>query len=202
MNVLALDTATPETVAALLRADGEVFAATETAERRHAARLLPLAEEVLAAAGLPWGALARLGVGVGPGGFTGLRIGIATARGLAQALGLEVVPVSSLDALCGDGEVAAIDARRGEVFARGPGLPVGAWAPEEVARRVAPGTVIRGDGALRYRELFAAAGLVVPDGGHGLDGARLCRLAASGVPVPVHALVPDYRREPDAKPRP
>lgn len=90
MAVLGLDTATPSTAVAVLLDDG-----TTAFERRddppagerpaHAARLLELAEAVLEEAALDWDAVTRLAVGVGPGGFTGLRIGIATARALAQA---------------------------------------------------------------------------------------------------------------------
>ena len=202
MNVLGIDTATPATVAAVLRADGAVIEGYSSEERQHAAQVLPLVRRVMDEAGLGWEAVDRLAVGVGPGGFTGLRIGIATARALAQAHGLAVVPVSSLDALAGPERVAAIDARRGEVFARGPGLPPGAWAPEAVVQRVPAGTEVVGDGALRYRELFASAGLVVPETGHELSGERLCRAGASGAAVDLNALLPDYRREPDAQPRP
>jgi tRNA threonylcarbamoyladenosine biosynthesis protein TsaB len=103
----------------------------------HTTRLLPLASELLAQADLSWKELERIAVGVGPGTFTGLRIGVATARGLAQSLGVEVVGVSTLRvlaeaALRGSeaesrshrGVLAAIDARRGEAF-------VAAYAAEE-----------------------------------------------------------------------
>ena len=126
MIVLGLDTATPATVVGLRLADGRTLQARDDPAARqrpgHATQLLPLADGLLAEAGTDWPELKRIAVGVGPGTFTGLRIGIATARGLAQSLGVELVGVSSLRALAyGAGEdaqrvLAVIDARRGEVF--------------------------------------------------------------------------------------
>jgi tRNA threonylcarbamoyladenosine biosynthesis protein TsaB len=146
--VLGLDTATPATVV------GVAVAGAETVERRHdpapgarpehAARLLVLAQEALEAAGVGWPDVRRIGAGVGPGTFTGLRIGVATARALAQASGAELVAVSTLEALAlgavagagldpaavaarepaagnaeGHGVLAVLDARRGEAFVAG-----------------------------------------------------------------------------------
>ncbi|MFZ1154032.1 MAG: tRNA (adenosine(37)-N6)-threonylcarbamoyltransferase complex dimerization subunit type 1 TsaB [Solirubrobacteraceae bacterium] len=103
MIVLGLDTATVATVVGLTLADGSTLQARDdpTGEQRpgHATRLLPLANELLVEAGLSWSELERISVGVGPGTFTGLRIGIATARGLSQSLGVRLVGVSSLRAL-------------------------------------------------------------------------------------------------------
>ena len=102
MILLALDTATPASVAGVLRADGAIVEARDDpppgSRGDHAARLLPLAERALAEAGVAWERLERIAVGVGPGGFTGLRIGIATARALAQALALPLAGVGSLEA--------------------------------------------------------------------------------------------------------
>jgi tRNA threonylcarbamoyladenosine biosynthesis protein TsaB len=213
MNVAALDTSTAATVAAVLRADGRAFEARDDPPRgtrpRHAARALALLEEALAAAGLGWAQVDRLAVGVGPGGFTGLRIGIATARALAQGRGLEVVAVSSLAALAeplGDA-AAAIDARRGEVFgaAWAGGREVvapAAWSPAAFGRAVA-GLPAVGDGAVRHREMLEAAGAAVApddDPRHRLSGAAVCRLGGAAEPVARDALMPDYRREPDAVP--
>jgi tRNA threonylcarbamoyladenosine biosynthesis protein TsaB len=98
--ILGLDTATPATVVAVLPADGEpVELRHEPApgERPgHAAQLLPLARRALDALGASFADVRRIGVGVGPGTFTGLRIGVATARALAQATGAEVAAVSTL----------------------------------------------------------------------------------------------------------
>ncbi len=190
----------------------------------HAERLLLLAHEVLGAADMDFHDLDRIAVGVGPGGFTGLRIGIATARGLAQAHGTSLVGVSSLRALASIDSgvpasrerlvVAVIDARRGEVFAAAwdtagaPVLPAAAYAPEELCLRVralhghSP-LVAVGDGALRYRAVLEAAGVAVPSDEsdcHRVSGAALCRLGVEGKPIRRDQLVPDYRRDPDAKP--
>jgi tRNA threonylcarbamoyladenosine biosynthesis protein TsaB len=235
MIVAALDTASPSTVTGVLLADGTVVEARDDppagSRGEHAARLLALLEQALLQGGLEWGDVDRIAVGVGPGGFTGLRIGIATARALAQGHGLPLVPVSSLRALaagaadepCGvppaHGAVSApersiaavLDARRGEVFA-------GVWsgarelvapaalAPEELARRLvtleAPVQAV-GDGAVRFRLELERAGVAVPADGssvHRISAAPLCRLGAVGEPAERDRLLPDYRREPDAKP--
>src|SRR5919199_5081496 len=125
MAVLGFDTATGATAVAVLLGDGTAVERRDDpapGERpSHAARLLELAEEALGAAGAGWDDVTRLAVGIGPGGFTGLRIGIATARALAQARALDVVPVGTLRALAAgaarpDATLAVLDARRGEAF--------------------------------------------------------------------------------------
>jgi tRNA threonylcarbamoyladenosine biosynthesis protein TsaB len=151
--VLGFDTATPATAVGLRLADGATLEAHDIpkpGERPgHATRLLPLANQLLAQAGIDWGSLQRIAVGVGPGTFTGLRVGVATARGLAQSLALDLLGVSSLHALAhralhdpsageGAGVLAAIDARRGEAFlggwsAEGELLAPRALAPEDFA---------------------------------------------------------------------
>jgi tRNA threonylcarbamoyladenosine biosynthesis protein TsaB len=149
MIVLGFDTATSSTAVALRMADGHTSQARDDpaagAHPGHATRLLELARELLAGAGIAWSDVDRVAVGVGPGTFTGLRVGVATARGLAQSLSSELVAVSSpralaLAAFAADkrgalddfGQAAApgsapedrqgavlavIDARRGEAFA-------------------------------------------------------------------------------------
>lgn len=138
MIVLGFDTAAHATAVGLLLPDGSTLQArddpTPGAHPGHATRLLSLAAELLARAELRWSGVDRIAVGTGPGRFTGLRVGIATARGLAQSLSAELVGVSSLHALAlpatreeGGEEVmgqtgplptiAVIDARRGEAFA-------------------------------------------------------------------------------------
>jgi tRNA threonylcarbamoyladenosine biosynthesis protein TsaB len=220
--LLGLDTATTATVAGVLRADGSVVEVRDDPEPGvrpgHANRLLASAEEALERAGVGWEEVERLAVGVGPGSFTGLRIGIATARALAQARALPLVGVSSLEALArGAGEpplvLAVLDARRGEAFAaawRGgaPVLAAAALSPEALAERVralpAPPLAV-GDGAVRFRGPLEAAGALVPpdqDGVHRLRAEHVCRLGAAGKPTDRDALLPDYLREPDAVPRP
>jgi tRNA threonylcarbamoyladenosine biosynthesis protein TsaB len=217
--VLGLDTATPSTVAGVLVGDA-VFEARDDpapgARPAHASRLLGAAEEALTLAGLGWDDVDRIAVGVGPGSFTGLRIGIATARALAQGRGLPVVGVSTLQALAlgADGPLvlAVLDARRGEAFAAAwrdgtPLLSPAALAPGALADRVrslpaAPLAV--GDGAVRFRDSLEAAGARVPpdeDGVHRLRAEHVCRLGQEGSPTDRDALLPDYLREPDAVPR-
>jgi tRNA threonylcarbamoyladenosine biosynthesis protein TsaB len=217
--LVALDTASPSTVAGVMRADGSVAEARDDpppeSRGQHASRLLPLLEQALNEAGTDWRDVERIAVGVGPGGFTGLRIGIATARALAQAHGLPLVPVGSLAALAGgtEGPVAAVlDARRGEVFAAvyDDGrelLAPAALAPDDLAERLSklePRVQAVGDGAVRFRQELERAGVAVPEDGsaaHRISAAPLCRLGAAGEPAERDRLLPDYRREPDAKPQ-
>jgi tRNA threonylcarbamoyladenosine biosynthesis protein TsaB len=215
--ILGFDTATPSTAAAVLLADGRTIEARDdpgAGERpAHASRLLSLLEAVLEEARIGWPQVGRLAVGIGPGGFTGLRIGIATARALAQARDLEVVPVGSLHALAAgapEEDVAAVlDARRGQVFAaiwRAGVLELepSALDPEVLAARVGPGILAVGNGAVRFRDLLEGAGASVPAAdspAHRLLAAHVCRLGAAGEPADRDALLPDYRREPDAKPQ-
>jgi tRNA threonylcarbamoyladenosine biosynthesis protein TsaB len=134
MIVLGFDTSTPATAVALRLPDGRTTEARDDppagAHPGHATRLLELARNVLVGAGVAWSGIDRIAVGVGPGTFTGLRVGVATARGLAQSLSVELVGVSSLRALAaaaltaegsharhGAAVLAVIDARRGEAFA-------------------------------------------------------------------------------------
>jgi tRNA threonylcarbamoyladenosine biosynthesis protein TsaB len=151
MIVLGFDTATQATVVGLRLADGSELQARDEpapeAHPGHATRLLAMAGELLAQAGVGWSALERIAVGVGPGRFTGLRVGIATARGLAQSLNVELTGVSSLQALALSAAarepdraiLAVIDARRGEAFA-------GAYPPSvDFARERRAGEPLRGE---------------------------------------------------------
>lgn len=103
MIVLGFDTATPSTAVALRLDDGRTLQARDDpspgAHPGHATRLLDMTNELLGKASITWRAIDRIAVGVGPGTFTGLRVGIATARGLAQSIGVELIGVSSLRAL-------------------------------------------------------------------------------------------------------
>jgi tRNA threonylcarbamoyladenosine biosynthesis protein TsaB len=218
--ILGLDTATPATVVAVLPAAGEPVELRHEpgpGERPgHAAQLLPLARRALEAVGATFADVRRIGVGVGPGTFTGLRIGVATARALAQATGAEVAGISTLEALAveaGDDRavLAVLDARRGEAYAAayrdGERLlaPV-AVAPEGLAAladpRHAPWLAV-GDGAVRFRDRLEPAAEVPADASalHAVSALAVCRLAREARPVDRDALLPEYVRLPDAVPR-
>jgi tRNA threonylcarbamoyladenosine biosynthesis protein TsaB len=220
--VLGFDTATPDTVVALA-AEGEeeleLRHAPAPGERPgHAAQLLPLAEALLERAGLRFADVRRIGVGVGPGTFTGLRIGVATARALAQGTGADVAPVSTLRALAAaaghDGPVLAVlDARRGEAFAAAYAdgeelVPAAAVRPEALAGLIdgrpepAGAWLAVGDGAVAFRDQLEPAAVAVPADGHPshrVSAVAICRLASITAPVARDALVPDYVRLPDAE---
>jgi tRNA threonylcarbamoyladenosine biosynthesis protein TsaB len=125
MNFLAIDTAT-EACSAALSIDGTIIERSELAPRRHAELILPMIESLLVEAGLARRDLEGIAVGRGPGAFTGVRLAISVAQGLALGLDLPIVPVSSLAALALDAPVdaehrdnailAVIDARMGEVY--------------------------------------------------------------------------------------
>jgi tRNA threonylcarbamoyladenosine biosynthesis protein TsaB len=188
--ILAFDTATDVATSALLD-DDEVLG-----ERVSVARtLLEDVDALLRQASARPKDLDALVVGTGPGSFTSTRIGLATARGLALALGVEGAGVSTLDALAAgaEGSLPVIDARRSEVFVPG----AAAIAPEEVE---AAGRLCVGDGAVRYREVLEARGAVIPpedDPRHRPRAALHARLAADFGPV--DAIEPIYARAPDAE---
>lgn len=224
MMLLAIDTATPSTVVALRTPEGAISEARDDpadgVRPAHAAALLGLAQELLDGAGASWPDVDRIAAGLGPGGFTGLRIGISSARALAQAHDVAMVGVSSLQALAlGAAEaagkrpaLAAIDARRGEVFAAAwsrDGVPLIAPAAYEPAALAALIEALAepplgvGDGALRFAAELRVSGVEIPPEGsalHAISGAALCRLAAAADPLERERVLPDYRREPDAKP--
>ena len=221
-TVLGLDTSTAATAACLLRADGEAFEVVpDPVDLRgppaHARELMPALARVAEEAGVGFEGVDAVAVGRGPGTFTGLRIGIATARAIAAARGLSLHPVSSLAALAAGAEaalvLAVIDARRGEVFAalyedREERWRPFAATPERVAARVADAgfdPLAAGNGSVEFRGVLEAAGVRVAPAGspaHVVSGLSLCRLAEQAPAVSPEAVVPDYLRDPDAKPRP
>jgi tRNA threonylcarbamoyladenosine biosynthesis protein TsaB len=139
--------------------------------------------------------LEALALGIGPGSFTGIRIGLAAGRGLALALNIPAAGVSTLDALAAGapGAMPVIDATRREVFVLGPQ----ALAPAEL--ELEPGTICVGDGAIRYRDLLERAGAEVPpdDDERHVPRARFHAQLARDF-GPVELVEPLYVRLPDA----
>ena len=222
MTLLGLDTSTPAAAACVLRPDGEAFEVLPAAERlerppAHASELMPAVVDAMDRAGVDWRDLDAIAVGVGPGTFTGLRIGIATARALATAAGLPLRRVSSLAALAAGIDaplrLPLIDARRGEVFAalfddgRELWAPLAA-SPEDLAERLRDGEftpLAAGDGSLRFRGMLEAAGIrVAPQDSeaHVVRALHICRLGEGAQDESPEAVLPEYLREPDAKPQP
>jgi tRNA threonylcarbamoyl adenosine modification protein YeaZ len=190
---LAFDTATAVATSALVDGDeilGERVSRAQT--------LLEDVDALLRQAGAHPSDLGRLAVGLGPGSFTGVRIGLAVARGLALSLDVPGAGVSTLAALAAGapGAVPVVDAKRREVFTVLDGEP-SVLAPQELP--LEKGAVCVGDGALRYRSLLEERGAVVPpdDDERHLPRARF-HAALAGEPGPVDELEPLYLRVPDA----
>jgi tRNA threonylcarbamoyladenosine biosynthesis protein TsaB len=179
--------------------------------------LLEEVEQAVRAAG-GWDAVGLIGVGLGPGSFTGLRIGIATARALGASLGLPVAGVCTLDALglglreagSGSSLLTVLDARRGEVFAALYSAD-GArdWEPfvvmpEDLAGRVAElrePLLAAGSGAVRFRDELVGSGLEIPEDAdpvHRVSARHVCALAAATAGT-IDPLAPIYLRPPDAE---
>jgi tRNA threonylcarbamoyladenosine biosynthesis protein TsaB len=227
-TMVAFETAT-ETVAVAVRIPGGLEAEFAlTGRRRHVETLTPALDHLLAQVGRSPRDLDVVAVDVGPGLFTGLRVGVAAAKGLAQALGIGIVGATSLEILTA-GAVAAghrgpvlacIDARRGEVFASvrdptpqespsGELVAAGLFAPGELAAELArlggADVLAVGDGAIRYADTLAAVtGVMVLTSAltypppRALLDLASARLAAGESPEDPGSVVPLYMREADA----
>ncbi len=225
MNVLAFDTCFDACSACVARSDGdgavELAGALERFETGHAERLIPMIEEVMRAAGVTFEDIDRLAVTVGPGTFTGTRIGVAAARSLALATGIAIVGASSLavmaqvarrelGALPQDADLAvAVDARRGQAYvqlfgasALEPKTPPQLLAIEDASRIGDGPLIVVGSAAEAVAAAAARAGrgvtALLP---HLLpDAAALARMAFK-LPASQAPLAPLYLRPPDAKPQ-
>lgn len=227
--ILGFDTATRATAVALANNRGETFEGRDDPPRgqrpRHAARLLGLCAQILERAGIAYRDLERLAVGIGPGTFTGLRIGVATARALAQATEVPLVAVSSLHSLAlnalaassptGVEAVAAIfDARRGEMFVSAwridqlqgdPLIGPSALTPEALLESLATvglPLLALGEGAVEFRGLLESSGAFVPDDEaelHRVTAVGHCRIARHLPAVDPARITPYYLRLPDAE---
>jgi len=222
MLILALDTSSAAGSAALVRDGRVVVERAGDASRTHGERLPAELMAALDAAGVTLKDVDRLAVAVGPGSFTGLRVGIATIQGLAVARGTAVTPVSTFEALAwhargtADAIATWIDAHRGEVFATlftrdgrttieapsalSPTATLDAWAPA-----LAPLSRVRwlGDGAVRYRDIvderMGSRAAIDPTPPLLAGAIGLIASADPDRAVRPHALVPLYVRRSDAE---
>jgi tRNA threonylcarbamoyladenosine biosynthesis protein TsaB len=227
VTVVGFDTSMPVTAACVIAGGAPVTSPVPDPARLagppdHSAELLPLLAGLLEQAGSDWDEVRAIAVGVGPGTFTGLRIGVATARALAQALRVPLHPVSSLEALAaglarhaapGRPLLPLIDAKRRQVFASlyrcGDPLthewgPVAVGRDELLARvsEVTSAPLAAGDWALESRPALEAAGIEVPNpesGVHAIDAVQVCRLGLAAEPVAPQGVNPVYVRVPDAE---
>jgi len=218
MRILALDTSTL-TASVAVFIDGAAAAFGDARAEPHSEKLLPLVDEMLRRAGIAAAAIDAIACGAGPGSFTGLRIGLATAKGLGFALGKPLVLVSSLAALAwparGRDVLALLDAKKREVYAGifdAAGRPL---APERVlppdalegyARAAGRGLVVLGDGAAAYPEAAARCGVVDTSIRGTPDARAVAELAAArlaaGSPDSVDELLtaaPTYIRASEAE---
>jgi tRNA threonylcarbamoyladenosine biosynthesis protein TsaB len=221
--VLALETATSPGSVALLRGGGVAASRALPAGAATSETLLPAIDALLAEAGVPIAEVRGFAISIGPGSFTGLRVGVATLKGLAfgapRPVPVAPVPTLAALALCapsGPGPVIALlDARRGEVYAAGysePGrlepdaLPEGLYGADELARRLPPicrlvgeGVAVCGEALRRVRgeEAIPAAASALP---RAADVARLAgAVFAHGAAQTAAGLVPRYVRRAEAE---
>ena len=213
MKLMVVDTALGLCTAGVFEVDGDgvrlLGLRSEPMVKGHSERIAGFARDAAAQAGVAFADLDRIGVTVGPGSFTGLRVGLAFAQGLAAALDRPVVGVSALDALAasagGAATVAAlIEARRGQVYARfwrggEPEGPAEALSLDAAAARIATmasDAVLVGSGAALFTGAAAGRTVLTPDGP---VPEVLARLVAAADPASAPAR-PLYLRAPDATP--
>ncbi|PZQ64631.1 MAG: tRNA (adenosine(37)-N6)-threonylcarbamoyltransferase complex dimerization subunit type 1 TsaB [Phenylobacterium zucineum] len=206
MIVLGLDTCLNACSVAVIDGETVLAHASEAMARGHQERLAPMAQAVMAEAGLSFDRLERIGATVGPGSFTGLRVGVAFAKGLGSALDVPAVGVGALEALAAgtQGLVAAvIDARRDQaylqVFDDGHALmapdvlPIGVAAARLAELSMGRPLTLVGSGAPLLADVAPGAVILTPEG---CDARHVARLAAARAATPIRPL---YLRAPDAK---
>ncbi|HET6972316.1 MAG TPA: tRNA (adenosine(37)-N6)-threonylcarbamoyltransferase complex dimerization subunit type 1 TsaB [Phenylobacterium sp.] len=204
--VLGLDTCLAACSVAVLDGDRVLAHLSEPMARGHQERLAPMAQAAMAEAGVAFADLARIGATVGPGSFTGLRVGVAFAKGLASALGVPAVGVGALEALAASAPglaAAVIDARRdqlylqvfedGEALMAPDVLPVGTAAARLAELAMGRPLSLVGSGALLLASSAPGATILVPEG---CDARIVARLGGQRPPTPIRPL---YLRAPDAK---
>lgn len=208
---LAIATATEQVGVAVGRAGGQVNAIHLQQGRRHGEVLAPAIRSLMGLAGTTLQEIELIAVDTGPGLFTGLRVGVATAKALASALHVPVAACSSLEILAaplaraGTRIVSVVDARRGEVFWQmfdpEPASDARVSAPELLVAELRGPVLAVGDGALRYRaELESVDGLTVagPSFAHP-SAAVLVELAAKTAGLSPEKITPEYMRGPDVR---
>lgn len=206
MLVLGLDTCLNACGIAVVDEGAVLAHACEPMMRGHQERLATLAAEVMAEAGVRFSDLDRIGATVGPGSFTGLRVGVAFAKGLGSALGRPVVGVGALEALAAEADglvVAAIDARREQVYLQvfdggaplmaPDALPIGTAVARVVEIAQGRPLTLVGSGGPLLADAAPGARVLTPEG---CDPRHVARLAAARPAAPIRPL---YLRAPDAK---
>ncbi len=209
MIVLAVDTALNATSVAVLDGDRALAVLSEPMERGHQERLAGRVRDAVGEAGIGFDALDRIGVTIGPGSFTGLRVGLAFAKGLSIALDVPCVGIGSLEALAasvpGQGVVAAaIDARRGQVYLQlfSGGAPL--TAPEALSLPDAEARIQAVSRGSPITAVGSGAACLTPRPTMWIDERRfpdpvaLAQLTADA-PEPTGRPAPLYLRAPDAK---
>ncbi len=207
MITLALSSSTALVGVAVAR-DGVLLAERSVlTDRRHAEEITPMVAEVMGSAGVAISTIDRIVLDVGPGRYTGMRVGIATAKTLAFAIGAPIVPVTSLYLLgeaarpiVHDGpRFAVIDARRNQVFAQNvddsASQPL-VVSPAELIEVLSAGALLVGDGADRYQDEFASVAIVKTGVAPSVSAGAL--VDQNAVSVAAAQIEPLYLREPDA----
>ena len=207
MIVLGLDTCLNACSVAVLDGERVLSHETEVMARGHQERLAPMAERAMQTAGISFNQLERIGVTVGPGSFTGLRVGLAFAKGLGSALSIPVAAVGTVEALAAEASglvVAAIDARRDQVYLQGfedgralmapDALPVDVAIARLAELSMGRAVTLVGSGAPLLAQVLPVATVVAAEGADARQVARID--AAVRTPAPPRPL---YLRAPDAK---